>query len=126
MSPTARALAQLRKDGWLAEVVERFIPGARVRRDLFGFIDIVAMHHAHVGLLGIQVTTTGHMADRLAKMTAPPIRDRLQLWFTVVGPVHIWGYAKRGPRGQRKTWQLTRRVVTLRDLTGPLPGEAAP
>jgi hypothetical protein len=58
------------------------------------------------------------MADRLSKMITPPISERLTIWLAVAGPVEIWGYAKRGPRGKRKTWTLTRRAVTLRDLEG--------
>lgn len=123
MSPTARALAQLRKDGWLAEVVERFIPGARVRKDLFGFIDIAAIHppiapHTvfHVGIFGVQVTTKAHMADRLAKIAAPPCVEKARIYLNNGNTLEIWGYAKQGPRGGRKTWTLTRRVVTLGDL----------
>ena len=123
MSPTARALAQLRKDGWLPAVVEKWNPGARVRQDLFGFIDIVALKRADsggpgIGLIGIQVTTTAHMADRLRKMTTPPVSTSLKLWLLCGLDAYIWGYAKTGPRGKRKTWTLTRRVVTLGDLEG--------
>lgn len=32
LTPTARSLDLLRRDGWLVEVVERWIPGARLRR----------------------------------------------------------------------------------------------
>jgi hypothetical protein len=116
MSPTARALAQLRKDGWLPAVVEKFNPGARVRQDLFGFIDIVAIHPSLQGVLGIQVTTNAHMSDRFTKMLAEPVRNRVWAWLWASNAVEIWGYAKTGPRGKRKTWTLTRRPVTLGDL----------
>jgi len=111
MSPTARALQQLRREGWLAEVVERFIPGARVRRDLFGFADILAIKADHPGCLGIQVTTTGHMADRYAKMTSEPVVGRLRVWLAASNRVEIWGWSKKGPRGGRKVWTLTRKEV---------------
>jgi hypothetical protein len=108
----------LRKDGWLPAVVEKWNPGARVRQDLFGFIDIMALDTLGRPPVGIQVTTTGHMADRLRKMTTAPVGYKLAYWLNSGLTVEIWGYAKRGPRGQRKVWTLTRRAVTLRDLEG--------
>jgi hypothetical protein len=122
-SPTSRALQQLRKDGWLPAVVEKWNPGARVRQDLFGFIDIVAIGN-QTGVLGIQVTTTAHMAERYTKIITPK-PDRAAspsfIWLYCGNTLEIWGYAKRGPRGQRKVWTLTRRAVTLRDLEGGQP-----
>jgi hypothetical protein len=38
MTPTASSLEWLRYNGWYAEVVERWIPGADVRKDHLGFI----------------------------------------------------------------------------------------
>lgn len=43
MSPTARALAECRKRGWVAQVVEQTIPRTFIKRDLFGVIDIIAV-----------------------------------------------------------------------------------
>ena len=42
-SPTQRSLAALRERGMLAEVVERWNPYTKTRKDLFGFVDIVAV-----------------------------------------------------------------------------------
>jgi hypothetical protein len=66
MSPTGRSLAHLRDAGYVAEVVERWIPGANVRRDLFGFGDLLAIRAGEVLL--VQVTTGDHVAHRLAKI----------------------------------------------------------
>lgn len=116
MSPTARALQQLRREGWLASVTEKWNPGARVRQDLFGFIDILAIKADHHGCLGIQVTTTGHMADRYAKMTSEPVVGRLKIWLAAGNAVQILGWSKKGARGKRKVWTLTiREVVLLND-----------
>jgi hypothetical protein len=43
MSPTQRTLAECRKRGWVCQVVEKWNPHARIRQDLFGCIDIVAL-----------------------------------------------------------------------------------
>ncbi len=67
MSPTQRSLAHLRGLGYVAEVVEKWIPGANIRRDLFGFIDIVAIRENEV--LGVQSTSGGNVASRVAKIS---------------------------------------------------------
>lgn len=43
MTPTARSLAECRKRGWHAQVVEQTIPRTFIKRDLFGVIDIIAV-----------------------------------------------------------------------------------
>jgi hypothetical protein len=71
-TPTARSLALLRRVGYLAAVVECWIPHANRRRDLFGFADVLAVHPVRREIVLVQVTTAGHLADRLAKVRAAP------------------------------------------------------
>jgi hypothetical protein len=111
MSPTARSLAWLRAQGFLPAVVEKWNPGARVRQDLFGFLDIIALRPGRPGLLGVQVTTVAHQADRMKKARACAAYP---LWMASNDFV-VHGWAKRGPRGQRKVWTL----VEVRDLEVP-------
>jgi hypothetical protein len=105
LSPTARSLATLRKEGWTAQVVEKFNPGARVRQDLFGCIDIVAIRPDRPGVLGIQACVTGDQAKRFCKVQSEP---RIVTWKAAGNGMEVWGWSKKGPRGKRKTWQLTR------------------
>lgn len=65
-SPTQRTLAELRKRGYLAEVVERWVPGANIRKDCFGFIDILAIREGEV--LGVQATSGDNVAARVTKI----------------------------------------------------------
>ena len=67
MTPTARSLKHLRGEGWLAEVVERFIPGANIRKDLFGIGDVVAIKYGGPPNL-IQVTSGSNVASRVKKI----------------------------------------------------------
>lgn len=69
-SPTERTLAWLRKDDYLAEVVEHWVPGAMVRRDLFGFIDILAIKGNVT--IAIQATSSNNVAPRVRKVIASP------------------------------------------------------
>lgn len=70
-SPTQRSLAALRADGWLAEVVEKWIPGANIRKDLFGFIDIVAIRDTET--VGVQTTSASNLSARVKKMGESPL-----------------------------------------------------
>ena len=104
MTPTRRTLQMLRKQGATVAVVEKFNPGARVRQDLFGCIDIVALEPGQSGVLGIQATTTSNMAARRHKIALEP---RAALWMACGNRLQIIGWAKRGPRGKRKVWQAS-------------------
>jgi hypothetical protein len=66
VSPTARSLDHLRKAGYLAGVVEKWIPAVKRRQDLFGFIDILAVRDGEV--LGVQATSDSHVANRATKI----------------------------------------------------------
>lgn len=66
MSPTQRSLAKLRAEGYTAEVVEQNIPHARTKRDLFGFIDIIAIRGAET--LAVQTTSVDHVSHRVVKI----------------------------------------------------------
>ncbi len=65
-SPTARSLEHLRKAGYLAQVVEKWIPAVKRRQDLYGFIDILAIRDNEV--LGVQATSGDHVAERIDKI----------------------------------------------------------
>lgn len=101
-SPTQRTLARLRADGWTAEVVERWNPYAKVRHDLFGFVDVVAMRPG-TGLLAVQATSGANVAARLDKLASEP---RTAVWLRSGGLLEVWGWRKTGPRGKRKTWAV--------------------
>lgn len=111
-SPTARSLARLRAEGYCAQAVERFCVFSRRRVDLFGVIDLVAVR-AGEPVLGVQATTGSNAAARITKALAVP---QLRAWLAAGAAFEVWAWSKRGPGGGRKTWQLTRRPLTLADL----------
>jgi hypothetical protein len=106
-SPTQRSLAWFRERGYLADVAERRIRNW-ITKDLFGFADIVAVHPASGEICFCQTTTAAHIAARVAKAEAlDTFRPVLVAGVTV--RFHGWA-KKRGPRGKRKTWELTERI----------------
>ncbi len=99
LTPTQLTLRHLRSEGWpLVEVVEHWNPHARIRQDLFGFVDVLAVGPA--GVLAVQTTSAGNVASRIRKISEHPsvgaVRD--------AGiAIHVHGWRKVAGR-----WVLAR------------------
>lgn len=65
-SPTQSSLKLLRKNGYTAEVVEHWNPHVRRRKDLFGFIDIIAIKEGET--LAVQTTSYKALSARKKKI----------------------------------------------------------
>jgi len=112
-SPTARSLRECRDRGWLAEVVERWIPQSRRRHDLFGCIDLVVLDGSP-GVLGIQATSGANVAARVTKIRQ--MVDELgmpHIWLARGNRIEVWGWRKlaKPVPGTRRRWDL--RVVEV-------------
>jgi hypothetical protein len=113
-SPTQRALAFCKDQGWTVQVVEKWNPWSRTRLDLFGVIDMVVLDGAGGGPLGVQVTSGSNVAARLTKSREEP---RLQQWLASPARFEVWGYGKRKKRkkdgsfGKSYEWVLRREVL---------------
>lgn len=98
-SPTQRTLAELRKRGYpLVQVVEHWVPRANVRRDLWGFVDVVAIT-AEGETIGVQATSGSNVSARIAKITDSPALPVLRKanW-----RLFVWGWRKAA----NGRWQL--------------------
>jgi hypothetical protein len=100
-SPTQLTLKLLREEGWTVEVVERWVPGANIRKDLFGFIDLVALKGDLT--LGVQATSYSNMGARIKKIENAELLSQVRRasW-------HLWVI---GWRKQNNRW--THKVVDL-------------
>lgn len=135
-SPTSRSLDYCRRQGWPAGSTEKWVPfkGSKpgrpgnglggIRRDLFGFIDLVVLVLPQVGhyddrppppswqglgfILGVQACAGASHAARADKVRAAPV---LASWYACGGRVEVWSWTKAGPRGKRKRWTLRREAV---------------
>jgi hypothetical protein len=108
MTLTGRTLVHLRRLGFLAAVVECWLPRVNRRRDLFGFADALAVHPQDRLFLLVQATTAGHVAARLAKARGRP---ELAAWLKAGGAFEVWGWCRRGGR-----WHVRRVAVHDADL----------
>jgi len=111
--PTQRSLNLLRQQGYTVYIVEHFNAFAKVRRDLFGFIDIVAIHPDKKGVLGVQTTSGSNLAARITKAEALPA---YALWLNCGNAVEFHGWRKIITGKTQKTWQPLIRRVDMADL----------
>ncbi len=107
MTPTARSLITLRRRGALPAVVERWNPHAKIRQDFLGFADILAVEPPQHGVTAIQACITKDMQKRLRKLLADPVLPKLRTWLAAENRVYIWGWSKKGKRGEPKFWTMT-------------------
>jgi hypothetical protein len=109
VSPTARTLERLRRQGWIACVVERRLPIARfVTQDAFGFGDVLAAHPVERRILLAQATSASNAANRVAKAKGKP---ELLHWIRAGGIFQVWAWSKRGLR-----WEVRIVEVVGEDL----------
>lgn len=110
-SPTQRSLAKLRKEGYEADVVERYNCFTRKRHDLFNFGDIFAFHSDDRIFLIVQTTSASNQSSRLRKILDSDIARQ---WILSGGEIEVHGWRKVKKTGR---WVCNVRPVTLKDFT---------
>lgn len=113
MSPTERTLQWCRKQGWEADVAEKWIPQTKRRRDLFGFVDIVAL--TGEGIVGIQATSTPNVQARVKKIGAE-VKDKAVAWLNSGGEIWVMGWKKYKQPVKRRYYRETVIKLSLADL----------
>lgn len=107
MTPTARSLNLLRRQGWLVAIVERWLPHTKIRVDLFGFADLLGIRGPET--VAVQVTTSDHAAARVTKIQNCPAA---KVWLeSPTRKILVHGWSLQGSRGGRKTWEC--RIVSM-------------
>ena len=73
-SNTTRTLAYLRKQGCqLVAITEKWNSHAHIRQDLFGIIDVLAIHDEQV--IAVQTTSWGDVSTRINKMVEAEFKN---------------------------------------------------
>src|SRR5687768_1416736 len=106
MSPTQRTLAHLKAQGFKhVAIVEKWNPHARIRQDLFGFIDILAVLNNVT--YAFQVTSGSNVSKRFDKIHGEH-EDALVALIAAGWHVSVHGWrkvkVKRGGKAMR--WEL--------------------
>lgn len=66
MTPTQRTLAELRRRGYRAAITERWNPFAKIRQDLWGIVDVLAIREGET--LAVQCTSGSNVSARVQKI----------------------------------------------------------
>jgi hypothetical protein len=119
LTPTQRTLRELRQQGRVAAIVERFnqhVGPHGIRQDLFGILDIIALDPQR-GVVGIQ-STGADFAGHLRKLLEERAQETHD-WLSTPGTVlELWGWRKvklaRGGKAER--WAPRVRQITLEDV----------
>jgi hypothetical protein len=91
VTTTQRSLANLRERGYLPWIVEIWNPYTHTKRDLYGFLDIVAVKPDVVGVLGIQTTTVSNLRARIKKAMGI---EAIKWWLLAGNRVEFHGWKK--------------------------------
>lgn len=89
MTPTARTLALLRKKGFTAGVVEKWIPQTRRRLDYLGFADIIAVGRRCI--FAVQATSASNHSSRVNKTA---LNLNAAIWNIAGGMVCVTSWLK--------------------------------
>ena len=105
---TQKSLALLRADWPQVEVVEHWNSHVKIRQDLFGIIDILAV--GPEGTLAVQTTSASNFPSRKRKIIESPVTpDLLAAGWRI--EVHGW-------KKVRNRWTLARHEhITQKDIT---------
>lgn len=128
MNPTARSIAKLKADGYCVATVERWIPttpagyrGPLLRKDAFGFADLLLVKVGVIGATLVQVTTGDNHSKRLDKIKASA---EAAIWLAAGNRILLTSWSKKGKAGKRKLWEardLWIDAETLNGHAGPHP-----
>jgi len=121
LKPTQRTLRELRDQGRVVDICERWIinpkhPGGGFRKDMFGFIDLIALD-VEQGIVAIQSCGNSFKAH-YDKMVDSECTENVLEWLRCGGRLELWAWRKllkkRG--GKAKIWVPRIREITLDDL----------
>ena len=79
----------LREQGYTCAITERWNHFAKVRQDLFGFADLLAIKPGEI--LAVQTTTANHLADHRRKILS---KDHHRKWLEAGGRIQLHGWNK--------------------------------
>src|SRR5271155_4458070 len=131
MTPTARSMKYFRDRGCIVAGVEKTLhmPGRPfpMKRDAFGFGDLLVAVAGQQGIALVQVTDISSMSARRNKIThgiakeldepkrvaeAQAAQENARHWIGAGGRILLHGWGKRGARGKKKLWTLRREEIT--------------
>ena len=121
-SYTQRTLAWLKSQDMRCGIAEKWCHYTKQRKDLFGFIDIVAMDPGNQRLIGVQSTGPNGHASHIRKILSEDHRDDALMWLLSGGSLWLVSWRqlkvknKDGKYGKRKRWEPRVHEFSLSDF----------
>ena len=96
---TQQTREYLEAAGMVVDVTEKWIPKSRIKQDLFGFIDLIALDIAGKRIIAVQCTDNTNFAHRFHKIVGD-CRDNARAWVRSGGEIWVMAFYKtdRPPR----------------------------
>ena len=92
-SPTQLALKYYREQGYLCWITEYWHAHGKVRKDLLGFIDMIALNSYET--IGVQCTSkAGGYARKKKILTDEDVSPRAKLWLQAGNHIHLTTFSK--------------------------------
>lgn len=104
-SPTQLSLKLMKERGYLCQIVERWNAFAKIRQDLFGFVDVLCV--SKDGVVGVQTTSYSNMSARVKKIRE---HENFQQVHDSGITILVQGWHKKDNR-----WQMREVVVAPQD-----------
>ena len=94
---TGKSNSLLRSQGYCIRRAESYNAWTQRKKDLYGFIDVAALHPEVRGVTGVQITTYSNLSAHIKKAESLPA---FWLWLDCGNPVifHAWQKKKQGNR----------------------------
>lgn len=101
MSPTQLTLRKLRSEGYTAAVTEHWNPYAKVRQDLFGIVDVLAVGNGETVAVQCTSDNGGNVSARCKKIAdADAVPDMRKAGWRII----VQGWRKRKCDDNRVRW----------------------
>lgn len=88
-SPTQLTLKKLRNDGYLVAVTEHWNQYAKIRQDLFGFVDVLGLRQGET--IAVQATSYSNVSARVKKILN---HENIDMARKAGWKIEVWGWHK--------------------------------
>ena len=102
----------MRDRGLVCEVTEHWNSFAKIRKDLMGFCDVLAlgqMPNGEFAAIAVQTTSATNMAARVTKIRNEP---KSEMWLKAGNKIEVHGW-KQSQKDKKKLWHCTVKEISL-------------
>lgn len=89
------SVKKLEQDGWCVGAVEQVIPHTFIKRDFFGFADLIAVSPTR-GIMAVQVTGGESSSNALARIRKIKAEPRAGIWLAAGGRIQVHSWQGKG------------------------------